>query len=68
MPPKPLPKWLLILRYLPIIIQLIDDVVVEVRTPSPLQDPLHATKMRVASLDDLPREVESPSIRSEPTT
>lgn len=62
---KPLPKWLLMLRYLPIIIQLIDDVVVEARTPAPIQDPTFATQMRLAAIKDLPREVETFSIQSE---
>lgn len=48
-----IPKWLLILRFAPIIIQLVDDIVIEFKKESPdKQDPLFATKMRAAEFKD----------------
>jgi hypothetical protein len=49
-----LTTFLLILRFVPIITQLVDDVVTEFKSkdPTPKVDPLHASKMRAAVFRD----------------
>lgn len=53
-----IPKWLLVLRFAPIIIQLVDDIFIEVKRKDPVQqDPLFATKMRMAQHSDLSSQI-----------